>query len=324
MGELGRISRWSVPGSVVLITAGLVVLGMHGAVHIWAPAHYHGLAMPAFNASIVALLIAASVPVGFMTYQIYYFSYARPQGLIFSFVHMDLALEMRNQDALAAKLVNDETWVAKWTNGIRLRVPFHARVPFTGPFMRTIWLYKSNKSGDAVPAREPGDLPDAVEADVALGSVAAHPGTKWRRWKRIRDAKHVLVEHAERREANWLALETELRNRLRAMGDCDRDFDEVDRLADIFHTLGAAKSALTLGWIAGVGLVYSQLVLNHAIWTNAGVAAAIAAAVGLIPIGGLYIALHLNRAHCSRRRIELIKAILGPADSAIPGSTVAS
>lgn len=135
MGELGKVVRWSAPGSVFLLVA--VAVGLSGRAVLgqsWLPMDAARFVQnPALDGGMVLALVAVSVPLGFLLYQVYYFAYSRPHGLLLSFVHMDVAIEVSRRVSYLEPVREDEAWTVKRTPGIHVRWPRHGRIPIWGP-----------------------------------------------------------------------------------------------------------------------------------------------------------------------------------------------
>lgn len=297
MGELAKAVRWSAPGSVFLLMAAITLTSSEAAARAWSPTGGAGLEVASASPSAVALAALSAVPIGFVTYQIYYYGYSSSRGFAFSFVHLDVALAVRQAGNQIEDLTELPDWTVKQTRGLFLRWPFHARVPFTGGLVKTLWLYRvtSPEAREADPALAPGEVPTALRTDVPLRA-------------RDRRRNELLESYSDRRENNWLELESQLHSRLREREAPERDFKDIERLADIFHTLGATKSAVTFGWFAAaLGWVYALATGYRGDWTVFGFASAGSLLPSLAVAAWMYVVLHRNRGHCQRRRIAMIR-----------------
>src|SRR5690349_21116587 len=97
MGEFAKAVRWSAPGSVfLLIASATFVAAIAVARQPWTPFGDNASQHPTIDSAGVALLVFGAVPIGFVIYQIYYFAYSSPRGLVMSFVHMDVALAVQS------------------------------------------------------------------------------------------------------------------------------------------------------------------------------------------------------------------------------------
>lgn len=302
MGEFVKAVRWSAPGSVLLLTAAMVYVSGHEVSQLsWL--QFHGaLRTIEVSSGGAALVVFGSVPLGFLTYQLYYYAYSAPSSPVLSFVHLDVAHEVRRAGTEIVDVHEMPGWSVKFVNGLRLSWPSRLLVPFTSPRLRTLWLFEQDER-DVPPDEELTSVPSASESDRPLDLRNAK-------------ARAVLKRYAEIREANWLALEAQLHAKLRNRGDADRDFGDIERLADIFHTLGASKTAVSLGWFVGTALLVWPPVGGYGVLgVHLVVVLALSLAPSALAVVALYLALHVNRAHCQSRRIALMCSVLNQSDS---------
>lgn len=115
----------------------------------------------------VALIVFGSVPLGFLTYQLYYYAYSAPSSPVLSFVHLDVAHEVRRAGTEIDDVREVVGWSVKFVDGLRLSWPPRFRIPFTNGWLRTLWLFEHDEreglSPDALTS-----VPVASDADRAL------------------------------------------------------------------------------------------------------------------------------------------------------------
>ncbi|QGN58894.1 hypothetical protein [Nostocoides sp. HKS02] len=222
----------------------------------------------------MALLVAAAVPTGFLIYQLYFYLHSRVEGVIFQFVHEDVGLKVLTDLGLGDQAVQSN-WFTVARPGLYLRFPRGASIPLTGE-TNSLWL------------QEPSNGP-------LLGYARA-------------GRRRALAEYRRCRERNWQTLETAINTRPVADEKArERAFANLDRLADIYHTLGATKLALATGWFAGVVWLWSSLDPMRQIRARDALALTLGAAVTAVGLGVMAMVLHENRRHCLKRRITALE-----------------
>ncbi|MFT2707652.1 hypothetical protein [Clavibacter zhangzhiyongii] len=218
----------------------------------------------------LAIATVASVPFGFIIYQFYSHDFNNRLRL-FEIVHKDVA----RQALTAAGLEADEKsgFRDKEIRGIRWR----GRLLFAGQsWARTYWLWD-------------------ISADDWFNPASAH------------ERRSAMKKYYGQRERNWITVEWSLTQKKPQEGiDLSRAFAEVDRLSEVYHTLGAVKTAafIATGLSAVVGL---SLLPGH---TANGLGFALGefttAALGVLVYGYL----HGNRAHTLDRRTAIMEKLL--------------
>ena len=95
----------------------------------------------------------------------------------------------------------------------------------------------------------------------------------------------------------------------------------MQRLADVFHTLGAAKTAVAYAWLGGCAWVTWRVLVGSKSDFTAQNATLVAlfAVTSFVVVALLYMMLHENRRHCLHRRISLIVATL---DEPLPAESI--
>lgn len=217
MGEFAKVIRWTAPGATVILTAVLVVALGRWLLwqDIWPAADPHHRPLVEVDSGVVAVLVAAAVPLGFLIYQLYFYLYSRSEGVFFEFVHQDVGAEVFKKVG-RSHLAQPSDWVPACRAGLFLRWPRGKRVPWTSTRTKTLWLANSQD-------------------------------------QRLLESKNserrpVLKSYRARLERNWRALDTELNTAdVTDTRACDRVFASLARLADIYHTLGATKLSLMFG-----------------------------------------------------------------------------
>lgn len=330
MGELSKVVRWSAPGSVfILMTFAFVSLGKATfAQRIWpAPEESALLPWPEASGGAVVLLAAASVPLGFVIYQIYYYGFSRPEPFGLSYVHRDVALDVQARLGWKIEGLREGDWRVRKVRGLFLRRPSRARVPFTEGTLSSLWLYKpASQQGTALSA--PGgsnpetDVAAAQPDDQALTAEWLRRAHGISKAEALEERKKLLRDHARTREYNWIRLEMELDSRLRGLGDSERNMQDMERLADVFHTLGAAKTAVGNAFVLAVLWVVCR-VLGRVDDIDLQTLVLLATFTAVSFAGGtaLYLLLHENRRHCLHRRIVLMTTMLERTSSPGTGQT---
>lgn len=280
VGEFAKVVRWSAPGAVLILSTLLVVAVGRLLLwqSLWPVANAHPPRFVAIDPVGVALLVTATVPIGFLLYQVYFYLHSRGSGLIFQFVHQDIGAKVLLDDNAGAKTEKSE-WIAAVRQGIYIRSPRGgACLPLTSG-IKTLWL-ENRTSGQPL------------------------SGTR-------KDRRLAVAQYQRCLEANWQVLETRIYTQA-VVDDTAREriFANVDRLADIYHTLGASKLALGAGWLGGVAWLAGSAALDSTDYDGA--RAVLITAVGtalalLVVLVLALVVLHNNRLHCQRRRIAALK-----------------
>jgi hypothetical protein len=274
--EFAKALRWTAPGSVALfVMLGVVVLSRVSAELFEVTARSsEGL----LDVDAAGLLTGAalSVPLGFVTYQIYFFFFSRP-FVVWRAVRGDFGTQVLHAAGMRAK---GGKWVPRRSEEPLLRFASRPRLRRLRGYVGPIWLYQFQ--------------PDQNH------------------WEPLaKDQQAVERLYYKRVESRWARLQSEI-DRCTFPGS-DQMRAQLDRHADIYHTLGACRYALFIGWGSGTAWALWSTVETRL--ASVGVVPALATVftasiLGLIATAVLALMFHANRRHCNTRRVATLTIML--------------
>lgn len=289
MGEFTKIVRWLAPGSTAILFGLLVLYLTRTLLHAFRD---YSVPLIAISSNISLVLAAVSVPAGLIIYQFYFYMFVR-QSLLGLWVPGDDAVmvheALRRSHPEAPPLLDDglEFQIASTAKEKQIAASGWRRwvLGLLGPLAGTdgfLWLIESPGNGS----------PEAVPRQGTLMRAA-------------------MRKYMKSKDRNKAALEERL-YRVRTNAEiADAAFEELDRLGDIYHSLGAVRTAIpvgsALGWIYVVlwDLLEDRVTLAY--WPVAVLAAGLTAVVAVTSVG----VVHVNRRHCRLQRITHMAMILG-------------
>lgn len=294
MGEFTKIVRWLAPGSTAILF-GLVVLYLTRT--LLHAARDYSVPLIAITSNISLVLAAVSVPAGLIIYQFYFYMFVR-QSLLGLWVPGDDAvmvdealrrsypgiaplLEGGLEFQIASSAKEEQIAATGWRRWI-----LRSLGPLAGPD-GFLWLIECPEGGPPFPVPRNGTL-----MRVAM-----------RRYMKSKDRNKAALEERLYR----VRTDAEI---------ADAAFEELDRLGDIYHSLGAVRTAIpvgsVLGWIYVVFLDILEDRVTFAYWPVVMLAAALTTLLVVASVG----VVHVNRRHCRLQRITHMAMILGFSRSA--------
>lgn len=268
MLELTKLARWALPGGAAIawLLGGLQLQRLiAGTAFALRPVVSSGVG--------VAIATIASVPLGFLVYQLYSHGFNNPV-LFLDVVHKDVARRALDGTNVLPNLASG--YRDRRINGVRVR----GRVILGAPWLRirTYWLW-----------------------DDAASQWLTYPDRTTRR--------RALASYYRQRERNWTEVEWSLtRYKPKVDFDLTRAFVEIDRLSEIYHTLGATRAGLVLGTAmsAAIGAATVEINGNTGNWHGFWIGQVAMTAVTVY----VYKVIQDNRAHSLDRRTTVMNNLL--------------
>jgi hypothetical protein len=258
-----QLIRFSIPGAVLLLAlVGSIALG-----RLLQGAELAGVAS-ALDSNVGALgALLASIPIGFLVYQVYYLAF-RPRITLTPWIRID-----RGARVLSV-LRQDELWRLSQTLGLERSIdlrPVHKPAGSRlGRLVKAIRLDTDEIYEDAelqvgmTELREHGDVLTSQQTEalsvnevnqardagrkVLLDAYADRVGRKGP--KQESELREQVARDLYRRRwyANWDALRSliELSSRT---AEHDRLREEYVGLSDVYHALGATAAAIVIAWL---------------------------------------------------------------------------
>jgi hypothetical protein len=276
VSELAKALRWTTPGALVLaVSVAIVVLSR--AAHRLAFENQPDGELLNVQASTLLTGAALSIPLGFLVYQVYFFNFSRPM-IICRAVRADLGGLVMNKGPVE---IDGRLWTVQKSREPLLRTNRRIRPNLLRRPAGALWLYAAKDKPDEQAERPGGPMP------LSRGLE--------RRYYEILEDHHCELEAIVAR-CSFDGSDT-----MRA---------ESNRLADVYHTLGACRWAVVLGWIGGVAWsIWSTLTNSMGGW--APVAASIGVGTVVLPVVVyLFVVMHVNRRHSFGRRVSLLRQML--------------
>lgn len=298
MGDFTKIIRWLAPGSTALLFAIATVFAFRVALHIISG---YAIAPLTISSNVSLVLAAAAMPTGLILYQFYYFA----------FVHSSrLGLWAPGDDAIRVYSRLKRSGIT--VEGFDLsEQPFHV---------------VSRDKDSAIVASGWRALVLTVLQPLGSNSFAwlkergkdggyAHPVPRRGALKNTR-----VREYALNRDENRAQLEAGLYRTRTAGVIHESAFNELDRLGDIYHSLGAVRLAIPLGFTLG----FAYVVATDAISGNIDWKYLVLMLTAGVLLGSLTIfttaIVHKNRTHSRWQRIRLMTSILEAGAKGVPSA----
>lgn len=274
MIDFSKLLRWALPGAAAIAW----LLGSLQFQRLLSFSRY-ALRPVITTGGGAAVAAVASIPLGFLLYQLYSYRFNNPIPLL-QVVHKDAARRTLIQIGQAPQIASG--YEDRRVDGVRIG----RRIFFSSAWLRirTYWLWDDQN-------RVWLEAPDS------------------------RTKNMVKRQFYRAREKNWVEVEWALtRYKPHTDVDVSRAFVEIDRLSEIYHTLGATRAGIVfstaLAALVGAGI--NVAAGKTANWWGSGVGWVITTIVALY----LYKLIQDNRAHALDRRSailgHLLKALARP------------
>lgn len=234
MDTARQILRYSIPGSLCLITAVAVVFIMQVAAAFDVTA-----ISPATKVETTIAMVAASVPVGFLIYQVYYASYGPlvPYRWLVFWTRTPATYITRDRGADIFRQLPDDQLV-------QLRSMFDAALDVDSWYLQADARTRLAKAANLMQLDEQRIIEKYRNADHPPDPVAIYE-LHWREnWGVFRSLLDLAAARADAKELKM----------------------EFTTLSDIYHALGAARLAVPLGGVIGVvyaGSMHTERILHH-------------------------------------------------------------
>lgn len=315
MQEFSKVTRWVGPGSVFLLVLFVQFMALRVAAGVPL-----STSLELLSGELVALVVAMSIPLGFIIYQAYHHALDNQiffLGERFGVCHRDFGRETFEQVSCFQSCASTLDATRRTSSLLKKEVAaIVARLPIKMDFAPLV-LRDNDKE---VFAQEKSDS-DRDEKNLSQGAKSESDNDEeiLAQEKRSNSPPHgrerrreLLQKYYTEREDHWVRQELHLIAAYRDMQNDSKAVREVDRLADIYHTLGACRDALVWATIGTISLFAMSGTGTLEEWRNIFWAALMFVFTCFITFI-VWLVIHRNRSKTLSRRTRVVAHLIEEA-----------